>query len=96
MSQYTAPNLTISAANGTTYAYRRFLSFINLAFSPGRSRCPENSARGCGLPAGTGRCRSVARWAVWAVLVFVGGRGWEHGCGLPVTPSARGIASPEV
>ena len=24
MSQYTAPNLTIGAANGTTYAYRRF------------------------------------------------------------------------
>jgi len=24
MSQYTAPNLTIDAANGTTYAYRRF------------------------------------------------------------------------
>ena len=24
MSQYTAPNLTVDAANGTTYAYRRF------------------------------------------------------------------------
>ena len=24
MSQYTAPNLTVGAANGTTYAYRRF------------------------------------------------------------------------
>jgi hypothetical protein len=24
MSQYTAPNLTIEAPNGTTYAYRRF------------------------------------------------------------------------
>src|SRR3984885_8704626 len=24
MSQYTAPNLTIAAANGTTYSYRRF------------------------------------------------------------------------
>ncbi|MFD6751749.1 alpha/beta hydrolase, partial [Streptomyces anthocyanicus] len=24
MTQYTAPNLTIEASNGTTYAYRRF------------------------------------------------------------------------
>src|SRR5690348_13416019 len=27
----------------------RGLTFINLAFSPGRSRCPENLVRGCGL-----------------------------------------------
>ncbi len=27
-----------------------------------RSRCPENLARGCGLPAGARRCRSVARF----------------------------------
>ena len=34
-----------------------------IACSPGRrSRCPENLARGCGLSAGAGRCRSVARF----------------------------------
>jgi len=34
-----------------------------LAFSPGRrSRCPENLAWGCGLPAGVRCCRSVVRF----------------------------------
>jgi len=66
-----------------------------LAFSPGRSRSPENLAWGCGLSAGWGRCRSVARWALLGCCGPVGERGWEDRCGLPLTPSARGITSPE-
>lgn len=66
-------------------------SWANLAFSPGRSRCPENL---CGA-AGEWLARVAA--ALWrggwsgAVLVTVGGRGWENECRLPVTPGARGM-----
>jgi hypothetical protein len=34
-----------------------------LSLFAGRSRCPENLAWRCGLPAGGGRCRSVVRLA---------------------------------
>ena len=53
------------------------------------------------LPGEFGAVVRVAVWrgslplggaqAVWAVVVIVGGRGWEDECGLPVTPSARGM-----
>jgi hypothetical protein len=63
-----------------------------LAFSPGAVAVPgENLVRGCGLRAGAGRCRFVAWVGGLAVLVIVGGWGWEYGSGLPVTPSARGM-----
>jgi hypothetical protein len=62
-----------------------------LSLLAARSRCPENLVRGCGRVAGPGRCRSVARLVGWADLAIAGGRGWEYGRGLPVTPSARGM-----
>ena len=62
------------------------------AFSPGRSRCPENLVWGCGLPAGGSRCRSVVRFlAGVADRVVRGGRGWDDGRGLPVTPVPLGM-----
>jgi hypothetical protein len=59
----------------------------------GRSRCPENLVRGCGLVGGAGRCRLVVLLARQGVLIWPlrGGPGWEEGRGLPVTSSARGM-----
>ena len=45
-----------------------------------------------GLPAGAGRCRSMARFAAgMADRVLRGGRGWDDGRGLPVTPEPLGM-----
>jgi hypothetical protein len=66
-------------------------SWLNFSLLAARSRCPENLVRDCGWVAGPGRCRSVARGWAGVILVIMGGRGWEYGRGLPVTPSARGM-----
>src|SRR6516164_4185074 len=55
------------------------VTFIILAFSPGRSSCRENLVRGLRVAGWRGRCRSGMRRAVRAVVACVGGRGWEHG-----------------
>ena len=81
----------ITALSGIPAVARVQPELAHLAFSLRGRAARRILVRGCGWLAGRGRCRAVARRVVWAVLVIVGGRGWEYGRGLPVTPSARGM-----
>jgi hypothetical protein len=75
-----------------TSGYNRMKpDFYQISLLAGAVALPGEFGARLRLRAGGVRCRCVVRRAVWVVLVFGRWQSREDGCGLPVTPSARGM-----